>query len=615
VLSAVALAACSPPAGSSNDLILKDIGPVKTADIVPELVAALRSQLKIDIVANSDVSAAYVAMDKHLAPLIADFQARLAKAHEQVGTAPGPIVKASPLQSASQASFGPGRFANGSTAQSAGQVSTARIGSNDAGRESIIKTVDSGDQWNDGDWVGNVKGTMETYIENREVVVHWEVNGHSENSSRGRPDTNDGITLVEGLLVGESADKKTGRKTYVEGCPDASGLSHGKLYFQMTTGVTDDGPAGRRSGQATFIVTADLLGHVDDSATLTSYDLINLSFQRSATASGAPDSMGFFVDGVSNTGIPLVGPEGPPDVWHATGTVTEGPSARIAIHNMKRSDAQREIGHLVAFAKIQVQDMYRIAQKVWRDGRCVKVAATQGPDPKRLKPGQTTHFTIEVFHKPDNAKLDVPVVATAHNGKVAPEGKVMPPAKYTFTAAGGKTTRYGVSLKSTSRRGIGELDLSFSLQAYKLTITGHSSATVPPAIPASTSKIAGTVASDPTDNFLVGPGTAMVEVFVNTDLGCPGTWKGEPRTLPVELKALDKGDGTFELHMHVGTFGGVATGSEAPPAIGTFPAGDGVHTSFGSGTLTTTDECSAENGPITLTTVTVFDIAADPVPP
>lgn len=603
-LSALALTACSQQAPSPDAWGLNHFGSVKAADVIPELIAALRSQLKPDPVAGVDFPAVYAAMDKQLAPVLADSEALLVQAPQQIGLAPSPSVK-------------------GTAAQSAGQAYVALLAADVPGREYLInKTYDAGEHFTGGGMVEDVKGVNETYVENGEVVIHWDMNGEATKVT-GEGDAAQTSVLVQSLLVGESVDKdgnKTGQKTYVEACPDVGGLSHGKLYFQLAAGGHVDGPAGQHGGQATFIVTADLLGHVDDSATLTSYDLNNLSIQRSATGSASSDPAGFFADGVSLTGVAPASLEG--TAWNSGGNAVAGPSARTAIHNMKQADVQREIGLMVVFAKFHVQEMFRIAEKEWRAGRCVKVVATKGPDPKRLGPGQTTHFSIEVFHKPDNAKLDVPVVAASHDGRAQPEGRpVMPPAQFSFTAASGKPKSYTVDLKSTSRRGIGELRLNFSpLQPYELTIIDHVGPTVPGGPPASMAKITGRVAPDPTDTFLVGPGTAEGHVYVNSDLGCPGSWVDAGlRTFTVELRALDKGDGTFDVQVTSATFGGTNLGGDAPITVGTFPVGGGEQdaslddTSFGSGTLTTTDECMVDN-PVTLTTVSSFTIQADPDP-
>jgi len=562
-LTAVALTTCGQQAASPNAWDLNHVGPVKAADAIPELIAALRSQLKPDPVAGVDVPTVYAAMDKQLAPLLADFQALLVQAPQQIGTAPGPIVK-------------------GSVAQSAGQASVALLAANVPGREYFInKTYDAGEQFTGGGMVENVKGVSEGYAENGQVVVHMDMTGEATKV------TGDGATaqtsvLVQSLLIGErvAADgTKTGQKTYVDLCPDDAGLSHGKLYFQLAAAGNVDGPAGQQGGQANFIVTADLLGHVDDSATLTSYDLNNLSIQRSATGSASSDSAGFFADGVSLTGVPPTS-----DAWTSTGNAVAGPSARTAIHNMKQSDAMREIGLMVLFAKFHVQEMYRIAEKAWQQGHCVDVVVTKGPDPKGLSAGQSSRFTAEVHHKPDGAQLEKPIVASDPvNGVVNPDGKpTMAPAEFTFTAGSGRP-RY-VELSSTSLRGIGKLTVYF-LTSYKLTITVHLTGV---GIPTQDSKLTGTIVPDPTNTFLEGPGTYTLEIYA----GDCGAYKDYgPTTQPAKLKAVVKGDGSFELQVDYG-FGF--------NPIGTFPAAGGA----GQGTQTAPGTC----GPATWT----YAVQADP---
>jgi hypothetical protein len=605
-LSAVTLAACSQPAGTPKESILKEIAPVKAGDVFPELIGVLRPPLKAT--PGADISAVYAATDKQLAPVIADFEARLARAPQKIGKAPGPIVKKSAAYSAALASF-PDLRAGGSAG---GETSLTLLTADESGRVVIEqKTYDAGERFTGDGIVEDVKGVMETYVENGEVVTHIDMSGTGTKES-GEGATAQTVVTVESLLVGErvAADgKKTGQKTYVELCPDAAGLSHGKLHFQMSAGGNISGPSGKSGGQATFIVTADLMGHVDDSATLTSYDLLNLSFQRSASGTGSSDSAGYFADGVSLTGVAPV--RGESAAWTSGGKAAAGPSARTSIHNMKRSDVEREIGLMTIFAKMHADQLYRIAEKGWQHGYCVKVAATKGPDPKRLKPGGTAQFTIEVFHLPDKAKLDVPVVANARNGKVDPGAKpVMPPVKYSFTADGGKPKGYGVALKSTSRRGIGELSINFSPQGYRLKIVAHVSGGGPPP---RTWTITGTVVPDPSDSFLVGPGVVEDHLFVNPELGCPGNWKDlGPRTDTVELKAIDKGDGNYEVQA-TPTGASVILLGNVPETVATFPAGDGERV-VAQGTDTSTDQCTAGDALITVTTVTNWTIEADPVP-
>jgi hypothetical protein len=603
---AVALAACSPQAAPSNNAILKDIGTVNAADVMPELAGALRSDFKPEMAPGVDLPALYAASDKQLLPLIAAFDALLAEAPKRIGTAPDPIVSAPAATSTRQALLPVATF--------------VLLAADDTGRVYIDqKNYNAGEQFTGDGLVEDVKGVMETYVENGEVVTHMDMNGTATKDS-GEGATADSVVTVQSLLIGETiaADgTKTGQKTYVDLCPDAAGLSYGKLYFKMAGGTS----SSKGSGQATFIVSADLVGHVDDSATLTSYDMLNLSFQRFASGTASSDPAGFFADGVSVTGAAPASPEG--TAWGPGEKATAGASARTAIHNMKGADVEREIALLAMFAKLHTQQMFQIAEKGWQHGYCVKVAATKGPDPKVLKPGETTHFTIEVFHKPDDAKLDVAVVATPHNGKVDPGAKpVMPPAKFSFTATGGKTTSYGVDLKSTSRRGIGELSLNFSpLSGYQIKVVSHESGGGPPP---RVSTITGAVTPDPTDptgTVLKGPGQLEGHVFVNSDLGCPGTWQDAGlKTFPVELTVTDKGDGSFEVKI-TGTGAGADVLGTTPISVATFPRGNGEEEPPGigdpavaTGTNTVNDSCDGDNGTVPLTTVINWSIEADPTP-
>jgi hypothetical protein len=247
---------------------------------------------------------------------------------------------------------------------------------------------------------------------------------------------------------------------------------------------------------------------------------------------------------------------------------------------MKRAQVEREIGLVVIFAKLHAQALFRIAERAWQNGYCVQLKPTQGPDPKRLGPGQTTHFTIEVFHKPDNVKLDSPVVATGSNGKADPAAKpVPPPAKFSFTADGGKPKAYAAWLTSTSRRGIGMLTLNFSQQGYKIKVTfvsGPSDRGMPNTVPLT---VEGTVAEDTPGSPLIGPGQLHGEGYTGqckydydsaiehvhygwTDAG--------PISLPVTLKATDKGLGNMELS--------IDTRGALPLPTGTFPAEGGTVT-------------------------------------
>ena len=114
--------------------------------------------------------------------------------------------------------------------------------------------------------------------------------------------------------------------------------------------------------------------------------------------------------------------------------------------------------------------------------------------------------------------------------------------------------------------------------------------------------ITGTVASDPTNTFLDGQGTSQQHLFVEYKT-CGPVKDWGPVTVPVTLKAVDKGDGSFELQGDGSPeFLSDSSDTGGFTTIGTFPAKGGD----GSGTTSYSDPCG--------TIVTTFEIQADPAP-
>ena len=540
--------AAKPPA------FLSDLAPAQRADLFPALVSPLRLELGGKIMPGTDLTAVYASMDRQFGAVLSDTYTLLAKAPDQVSPGSGPIVKPSPV-----ASTGP---------------STAVILLADAtsGREYFYnKNFDHGEQFTGDGLTENAAGMAQMYAENGQVVLSEDI---KDQGNKSYSET-DSTVAVMGLKMAIK----------VEHCPDASGLSHGTLMFTLSASVqrTSANQTGRGSG--TFVVKADLLGHVNDSATLTTYDLLNLDVHRGSSGTGSADWVGFSATGISLTGFnPAVDP----------GEVTSGQhsSATVNFHNVTMATVEKEVGLMARFALYHVGPVYKLAEQIWREGKCVDVAATKGPDPKSLGPGQTTKFTVEVHHKPDGARLDQPVVATGYHGKANPEGKpVAAPAQFTYTADGGKPTNYSVLLESTSRRGIGSLTLNLS-HSYKLTITlvsGPSATGLPNTVPVT---ITGIVGPDPSGPFLSGPGELHGEGYTgsctyNSGDIHEGWTDAGPITLAVTLKATDQGDGNMLLT--------IDTHGMLPLPSGTFPETGGTVTHN-----ETYNDCGPRSGTMTI---------------
>jgi hypothetical protein len=543
----VALTACGQQSGTSSSSPLDQVQRVNQADIVPSLLAATHSQLKEDAVAGVDQAKVFAAMDQQVAPMVTDGEAELAKAPDQVGTAPNPIFT------------GPAA----PTTAAAPRVVLMAADPNSGREYEVNKTYKPSDVATEGGLKVTGGGVFQIYIENQQVFVHAAFNSQTTGGQR---------TDTQGLSLDASTPY----------CPDASGLSRGTFASKIQGSSVVNSPGGPLNRNSSLTVQSSVAGHVNDAANLTTYDLLNLVLNVLGASAGK-DAPGYYLDGYSITAIsattsPLV----------VGGRVVANAGARSAIHGMSAAEAGRDVTALVRWEELIVQEMYQTAQRIWKDGHCVEVVLTKGPDPKGISSGQTSSFTAEVDHKPDGAQLNKPIVAgDSLNGVVKPEGKpTLPPAQFTFTAESGHPR--STTLTSTSNRGIGKLSVNW-LQPYKLTII-HTQ--VGGGLTA-TWTITGTIAPDTTNSFLIGPGSAAGEAWGGR---CGGPWRdGGPVTIPVKLKALEHADGrAFDLQYDAG-FGGPFFD------IGTFPAAGGA----GQGTLSVQGSCGTD--------VSTFNIQADPV--
>jgi hypothetical protein len=104
---------------------------------------------------------------------------------------------------------------------------------------------------------------------------------------------------------------------------------------------------------------------------------------------------------------------------------------------------------------------FGLAQQKWRDGACVEIRATESS--REVAPNEVVPFTATPRHRIEGVDLHKRVVATL-SGRLAvdPVGVEQdPPAAVTYTAPSEVDDGGTVTLKSTSNRGIGTLDLTF----------------------------------------------------------------------------------------------------------------------------------------------------------
>jgi hypothetical protein len=103
------------------------------------------------------------------------------------------------------------------------------------------------------------------------------------------------------------------------------------------------------------------------------------------------------------------------------------------------------------------------AQEQWRGGKCVEVRATESS--RQVQRQEVVDFTAEPWHRIDGNRLDKRIVATLGGvASVDPSGAAQdPPAAVTYRAGSQEGDTGTVTLTSTSNRGIGTLDLTFTV--------------------------------------------------------------------------------------------------------------------------------------------------------
>lgn len=232
----------------------------------------------------------------------------------------------------------------------------------------------------------------------------------------------------------------------VDFCPDPSGVSAGMITFTGNGIIT---PVG---GAAPFTYEVKSTGayqiHVSDSAETAG---VNLDTTSSYRANGptpvdlAGTFSGMYSD-PSNAGASLTGNI---QLQRADGPADDVATVNQAIYAMTLLAAQVAEGG---------------AKKKWQGGQCVEVHVD--PASEMVEPSSKLTVTATTRHKIEMTDLKVPVVATFTGVQsLDPVGKTVPtPAMFQFVA-GSKPGGAGVvSLKSTSNRGIGTADATYTVK-------------------------------------------------------------------------------------------------------------------------------------------------------
>ena len=257
----------------------------------------------------------------------------------------------------------------------------------------------------------------------------------------------------------------------VAACPDVNGVAAGtgKAKVISKTTYSEGGPALTMTSE--FELQAKLTGHVDDEAKMTHYDL---QLDAHTTNSGYEAALkeglikeikikdgryGLHYDIPGNTIEISDGKYGGNRTPAKMGKAT----AR-KLTPMNDADAElvsKAIGQMVPSIWNSANEMYKTAERHWRNYGCVEVVAKV---PKlALETGEEVRISTETVHLKDSTKINAQMTGEAYEGEITPEQQAAKPgATFTFTRTGEGAGSFHV--ESISKRGIGKGDVEFTVK-------------------------------------------------------------------------------------------------------------------------------------------------------
>ena len=238
-------------------------------------------------------------------------------------------------------------------------------------------------------------------------------------------------------------------KVDLEICPDANGVVKATYTYDLKTEVVG-------GTTVTFHSEGTVEGLVGDDAFLQSYT-VEASGTESSTGSGGG---GPWSRGTTSRGGYIL--NGAPGVTTSTATAIPPVTTITQVDPLATSDDYFNINRESMLpAHWMSMRLMSLAQGKWRSGACMKIESSEpGRD---VEPDEQVPFTARVIHKIENVELDKPVVATLTGVQaIDPAGTEVPaPADFTFTGGPDFLDIGDVHLKTTSNRGIAELDIRF----------------------------------------------------------------------------------------------------------------------------------------------------------
>jgi len=219
--------------------------------------------------------------------------------------------------------------------------------------------------------------------------------------------------------------------TSIDFCPDASGIAHGGISVLVN---------GEETG-------ANLKYH---SEVANLFDLV-VSDAAELTAVKLAASLNYATHGSEETDVSLYGSlEMPPSLDSTRNYEGHADRQTGSAERVSTVSKQTFLPGVIAAAILSGS-----AEKKWKDGTCVEVKVD--PPSKNVGKGERIHVTGKPWHRFEEKDLSLPVTASFEGvASASPLGKPVPaPASFDVVAGSNKGDSGTISLKSTSKRGIG----------------------------------------------------------------------------------------------------------------------------------------------------------------
>jgi hypothetical protein len=343
-------------------------------------------------------------------------------------------------------------------------------------------------------------------------------------------------------------------------CPD----EQGQVFGSVDVSSKFSGTTPQKKIDLTAKSGSVFTGHVNDSAGL---DSVSQTFQDKeswVTSSGSRDfdttmTMSF---GANGSGGFMDGRD-------------EG-SAQGNLHVSDASDAElaaraiKALGWAMTLDAQSLERSYQEAQRLWRNGRCVivfvpeyraetPIEVADQNKPQHDEPvdiSSDTKFKGDLKHRFQGivrAKINA---SLSGDKKLEPDVIETPPGQLTYKAPDEQSKEATVTLKSTSRRGIGTLVIKFHTEGQALTLKLSGTNTIGPQIQQLVANLSvgpATFKKGDGDVWTASGPFSATSRLVPPDKDCPGLTVTESGTAEFTAKVEKRGEQKFwVVHSELG---------------------------------------------------------------